>query len=241
MLYAFPMSLTPYGWRVWLPILLVAAVLACVFAWFELWIPFAIIIILTLALLSFFRDPWRRIRTDLSSEIMLSPADGAVSAVLDVDSHEATGGTPAKIIRIFLSVLNVHINRAPCDCEVVSIKRSPGKYLNAQTEESAKVNESNLIVLKFDDGELFGVRQVAGMIARAIVCPLTPGSRLKRGQKFGMIKFGSTTELILPRPHDVTVHVKKGDKVKGGLTQIATLRAMAGDAKPQAAAESRAN
>src|SRR5687768_5789748 len=129
------MSLTPYGVRVWLPILLSAGVLACAFAFFKLWIPFAIVIVIALALLSFFRDPWRRIRTDLAPETMLSPADGTVSAVLEVDSHEATGGNPARIVRIFLSVLNVHINRAPCDCEVVSLKHRPGKYLNAQTEE----------------------------------------------------------------------------------------------------------
>jgi phosphatidylserine decarboxylase len=147
-----------------------------------------------------------------------------VSAVFDVDSHEATAGNPAKIIRIFLSVLNVHINRAPFDGEIVSLKHSPGKYLNAQTEESAKVNESNLIIMRINTGETIGIRQVAGMIARAIVCPLKPGDHLKRGQKFGMIKFGSTTELILPRPQDVTVHVKKGDKVRGGITVIATLK-----------------
>jgi phosphatidylserine decarboxylase len=71
--------------------------------------------------------------------------------------------------------------------------------------------------------ERIGLRQVSGMLARTIVCPLRPGDRLQRGQKFGMIKFGSTTELILPRPDHVIVHVKKGDKVRGGLTLLATL------------------
>jgi phosphatidylserine decarboxylase len=158
---------------------------------------------------------------------MLSPADGVVRAVLDVESHEAVGGAPAKVIRIFLSVLNVHVNRAPCDCEVVSLHPRPGQYLNAQTEESASVNESNLIVLKTAAGgvgdERIGLRQVSGMLARTIVCPIKPGARLARGEKFGMIKFGSTTELILPRPTHVTVHVKKGDTVRGGLTLLATL------------------
>jgi phosphatidylserine decarboxylase len=185
------------------------------------------VVVLGLALLSFFRDPIRRIKSDLEPGAMLSPADGVVSAVLDVDSHQATSGRPAKIIRIFLSVLNVHINRSPYDGEVVSITRTAGKYLNAQTEESANVNESNLIIMRIKlngRAETIGVRQVSGMLARTIVCPLTAGYRLSRGQKFGMIKFGSTTELILPRPQDVTVHVKKGDKVKGGVTVIATLR-----------------
>jgi phosphatidylserine decarboxylase len=217
------MLLTPYGIWVWLPITLIALAAACAFAYFDLWWATAIVGAIWLALMSFFRDPPRRVRADLPPDQMLSPADGAVSAVFDVDSHEAVGG-PAKIIRIFLSVLNVHINRSPCDAVVVSIKRTPGKYLNAQTEESANVNESNLIILRLDTGETIGVRQVSGMIARTIVCPLKPGDRLKRGQKFGMIKFGSTTELILPRPQDVEAHVEKGDQVRGGLTVIATLR-----------------
>jgi phosphatidylserine decarboxylase len=143
-----------------------------------------------------------------------------------VDHHEALGGAPAKVIRIFLSVLNVHVNRAPCDAQVVSITPRPGKYLNAQSEESALVNESNLIVLRTSIAgvdELVGVRQVSGMIARTIVCGIRPGDRVSRGEKFGMIKFGSTTELILPRPNDVTVHVRKGDKVRAGVMTLATL------------------
>jgi phosphatidylserine decarboxylase len=219
------MPLTMYGFRVWFTITLFAAVLAVICVWQSWWAPLGVVIVLWLALLSFFRDPIRRVRTDLEDGIMLSPADGVVSAVFDVESHEAVaGGGPAKIIRIFLSVLNVHVNRSPHDGEVVGLKHTPGKFLNAQTEESALVNESNLITLRMENGEIFGVRQVSGMLARAIVCPLKPGNRLKRGQKFGMIKFGSTTELILPRPDDVAVHVKKGDRVKGGVTVIATLK-----------------
>ena len=222
------MPLTRYGVGVWLPILIATALLAALFSWLGWWIVATVVLVIGLALLSFFRDPIRRIAADLPPGSMLSPADGTVSAVLDVDSHEAVSGGSAKIIRIFLSVLNVHVNRTPFDGEVVSLKPTPGKYLNAQTEESAIVNESNLIVMRIawpgDGTELIGIRQVAGMIARTIVCPLKPGDTLKRGEKFGMIKFGSTTELILPRPRDVAVHVKKGDKVKAGVTVIATLK-----------------
>lgn len=220
------MPLTRYGRDVWLPIIVVALILADGFALLHWWIAVAVIAILTFALLSFFRDPIRRIPANLAQGDMLSPADGVVSAVFDVEHHEATAG-PAKVIRIFLSVLNVHVNRAPCDCQVISLHPRPGKYLNAQTDESADVNESNLIVLKTSVGgvkdERIGVRQVSGMLARTIVCPLKPGETLARGQKFGMIKFGSTTELILPRPQNVIAHVKKGDKVRGGLTLFATL------------------
>jgi phosphatidylserine decarboxylase len=220
--------LTRYGRDVWLPILVVAAILCIACAMMQWWIPLGAIVVLTLALLSFFRDPPRSLPADLKPGDMLCPADGVVSAVLDVDQHEALNGAPAKVIRIFLSVLNVHVNRSPCDGEVVSITPRPGKYLNAQTEESALVNESNLIVLRTtaggaENGELIGVRQVSGMLARTIVCPLKPGDRLQRGQKFGMIKFGSTTELILPRPLNVTVHVKKGDNARAGVMVLATM------------------
>jgi phosphatidylserine decarboxylase len=219
------MLLTSYGIRVWLPITLVALAIAAALAWLGLWWLVIVVGLLWLALMSFFRDPWRRVPSGLAPGVMLSPADGTVTAVFDVDHHEAIAGQgAAKVIRIFLSVLNVHINRSPCDGEVVALKRFEGKFLNAQTEESAAVNEANLITLRLEGGETIGVRQVAGMIARAIVCPLRPGDRLRRGQKFGMIKFGSTTELILPRPHDVEVHVAKGDRVRGGLTLMATLR-----------------
>jgi phosphatidylserine decarboxylase len=221
------MPLTRYGRDVWLPIIIIALILSGGFALMHWWIAVAVIAVLTLALLSFFRDPIRRVPTDLAPGDMLAPADGVVSAVFDVEHHEAVGGGPAKVIRIFLSVLNVHVNRSPCDATVVSLHPRPGQYLNAQTDESADVNESNLIVLTTSVGgvrdERFGVRQVSGMLARTIVCPITPGENLTRGQKFGMIKFGSTTELILPRPGDVIAHVKKGDTVRGGLTLFATL------------------
>jgi len=217
------MPLTRFGTSVWLPILLGTLLLAGLFVWLKWWIPLGLVIVLGLALLSFFRDPIRRIPANLQPGDMLSPADGVVTAVLELPHHEATGG-PASLVRIFLSVLNVHVNRSPCDAEVIGLKYVPGQFLNAQREDSAAVNESNLITMRMTNGESMGVRQVSGMIARAIVCPIRVGDRLTRGQKFGMIKFGSTTELILPRPKDVTVHVKKGDRVRGGLTVLATLR-----------------
>jgi phosphatidylserine decarboxylase len=221
------MLLTPYGLREWLIITVVCALVALALVLFQWYWALIVPAVLWLALASFFRDPIRFVPKDLDPGVMLSPADGVISAVERVDHHDATE-CEAVVIRIFLSVLNVHINRAPCDCEVVATKFTPGQFLNAQTEESARVNESKLITLSREraDGlpERFGVRQVSGMIARTIVSPLKPGDRLKRGQKFGMIKFGSTTELILPRPEQVNVLVKKGDKVKGGLTRLATVR-----------------
>ena len=186
------------------------------------WVVLGILVLLWLALVSFFRDPWRKIPSGLPKGTMLSPADGVVSAIEYADDHEATG-SPSVIIRIFLSVLNVHINRAPCDCRLKSSIYREGKFLDARTEQSAKINESNLLIL--DTGaDTIGVRQVSGKLARHIVCQLEVGDELRQGERFGMIKYGSTTELILPRPDEVTVQVSKGDKVRAGITQIATLQ-----------------
>lgn len=222
------MLLTPHGIREWGIATIVAVALSLLFLLPD-WYPFpGWILVIPVAIgwfcvLCFFRDPIRRIPTDLKEGDMLSPADGTISAIETVDSHEATGNAPAIVIRIFLSVLNVHVNRNPCDATVLGTKHRPGRYLNAQTAESARVNESNVIFLENSAGEAFGLRQVSGMIARRIVCPLEAGDRLVQGHRFGMIKFGSTTELILPRPEDVTVHVEVGDSVRGVRTVLARL------------------
>lgn len=187
----------------------------------EWWIVFGILVVLWLVMVSFFRDPWRKIPRGLPNGTMLSPADGLVSAIEYVDSHEATG-SQSVIIRIFLSVLNVHINRAPCDCKLRSSMYREGKFLDARTEESARVNESNLLILE-TSADTIGVRQVSGKLARHIVCSLEPGDELHQGQRFGMIKYGSTTELILPKPEAVTVLVSTGDKVRAGITPLAVL------------------
>ena len=222
------MPLTKYGIREWgiatiVALLLVPLFLAGDWLPFPGWILAGPVALGWFVIVAFFRDPIRRIPKNLAPGSMLSPADGVVSAIEYVDSHEATDGNAAVILRIFLSVLNVHINRAPCDATVTGTIYRKGMFLNAQTPESARVNESNVVLLEFPSGEFFGMRQVSGMIARCIVCPLVKGDRLIQGRKWGMIKFGSTTELILPRPEDVQVGVEVGDKVKGGKTIIAVL------------------
>ena len=237
------MPLTPYGLREWLTITVIAAVIGGAAALLGWWWALVVVVVVWLALLSFFRDPIRRLPRDLAPGDMLSPADGVVSAIERVENHDATGG-PAVVVRIFLSVLNVHVNRAPCDGVVGEITYTPGKFLNAQTAESARVNENNLFTMHIGGHvgghiggngapeERIGVRQISGMIARRIVCPLAPGDRLERGGKFGMIKFGSTAELILPRPDDVQVHVAVGQRVRGGLTVLATLGVPAANGDP---------
>ncbi|MCZ6834873.1 MAG: phosphatidylserine decarboxylase [Planctomycetota bacterium] len=219
------MTLSRYGLKEWVLVTIICVGLGGLFAWLAWWWAIGVVVLIWIAGAGFFRDPIRRVPVDLPEGTMLSPADGTISKVFKVDHHEATDG-PAQVVRIFLSVLDVHINRSPFDGEVVSVKHTPGKYHDARTELSAKENESNLITFTIKGDELIGVRQVSGAIARRIVCPLQAGDTLKRGEKFGMIKFGSTTELILPRPEDVEVLVAEGDKVKGGVTVLARLRPM---------------
>ena len=215
------MTLTKYGRKQWLIITVVLVIPLWFFIAFGWWIGVVAVVALWLALVSFFRNPWRRIPSGLEVGTMLSPADGTITAIERVDHHEAVGGE-ALIIRVFLSVLNVHINRVPCDCTLKEMVYKPGKFLDARTEESARVNESNLLILD-NDGEPIGVRQVSGKIARHIICPIQIGDIFTQGQQFGMIKYGSTTELILPRPGDVQVIVNIGDKVKAGLTTFCVL------------------
>ncbi|MCH2147934.1 MAG: phosphatidylserine decarboxylase [Phycisphaerales bacterium] len=224
------MPLTRYGIREWGIATIVAIPLVLLFIipdWYPFpgWILSIPVIFGWCVIAAFFRDPIRPLPRDMAAGTMLSPADGVISAIEHVDAHEATNGQPAIILRIFLSVLNVHVNRAPCDCTVLGTIYRKGKFLNAQTAESAQVNESNVILLEFPDGEAFGMRQVSGMIARCIVCPLQKGDTLTQGCRWGMIKFGSTTELILPRPDDVEVHVQVGDRVTGARTTLARLKA----------------
>ncbi len=216
--------LSGYGKREWITILAIAAMLTvtCVtVGWAWAAIPIAVI---TVSLLSFFRDPARRVPTQRG--VIVSPADGRVSSVHEVEYHEPFDG-PATCIRIFLSVLNVHVNRAPCHGVVEWTRHSPGKHLNALNPESAEVNESVLMLLVHPVRRypVATVRQVAGLLARTIVCPVEKGQVLQRGQRYGMIKFGSTTELYLPGYCQPDVVTRQGQKVKAGETILATVAA----------------
>lgn len=212
-----PLTLSRYGLREWLTAsIAAAALLTAIYLWGAWWMALPVGLI-WFAFAAFFRDPLGRQPQSPHARDLVSPADGRISAIEHVDSHEAIGG-PAIIVRIFLSVLNVHINRMPCQCQVVHVEHRPGRYLDARTTESAKVNEANLLSLRTDWGEPLGVKQISGAIARRIVCQAQPGERFHRGQRFGMIKFGSTTELIVPSRADMKVAVKVGDAVVGGVT-----------------------
>ena len=169
-------------------------------------------------LVSFFRDPPRRI-PDVPWAVV-APADGKVIEVTLLDNYEFIGG-PAVRIGIFLSIFNVHINRAPLAGRVVDTHYRPGEFLNAMRPESAERNEFMWIGFERTEGPplRFAVRQISGMLARRIVCVLQPGQTVTRGEKFGMIKLGSRTELILPA--DAEVIVQPGDVVRAGTDIVA--------------------
>lgn len=178
------------------------------------WIGVAVFGLFTVWVLSFFRDPNRVVPT--GDKLLVSPADGKVTDITEVDDPEYVG-EKCIMIGIFLSVFNVHINRAPAAGKVDYIKYVPGKFLNAMSSESGRQNEANLVGMKLDDGgDRVLVKQIAGLIARTIVCRCNEGDALARGERFGMIKFGSRTELYVPvrRIDEVTVTV--GQSIKAG-------------------------
>jgi phosphatidylserine decarboxylase len=169
--------------------------------------------------LSFFRDPERLCPSDRN--ILLAPADGTVTNIDEVEEDNFIGGKAVRI-GIFLSIFSTHINRAPCNVKVEKITHKKGKYKNAMNPHSGRVNESNDLALVRTDAprDKLIVRQVSGSIARRIVCATGAGRELAGGERFGMIKFGSRTELYLPVRKEARCLVEIGDKVKAGLTAL---------------------
>jgi len=216
------MRLTRHGLVVWLPVSIAVLIGGWYAAAAQSWPLLTAAFGTWLLVAAFFRDPSRRTPPDLSPGDMLSPADGTVTAVEEVNHHEVAGG-PALVLRIFLSVLDVHVNRSPSDVTVLDRLHVPGRFLDARSVDAASCNESTLLVLETSCGTRIGVRQIAGKIARRIVCPVKEGDRLARGQQYGMIRFGSGMELILPRPETLSIHVQVGEKVHAGLTILATM------------------
>ena len=191
-------------------------------AWLPLWGVVAMEGVFALVLgwvLMFFRDPHRESPRDDS--LLLAPADGTITDVEMVEDAEFIGG-PALRVGIFLSIFNTHINRAPCDARIERITYRPGKYVNAMSPRAGKVNESNNVemVRTSHPQDRLLVRQISGAIARRIVCAAREGQQLAGGEQFGMIKFGSRTELYLSASEKIECMVRIGDKVKAGVTPL---------------------
>ena len=223
------MRLTAYGTGTVLACLglAVAAAAACYGAgWWAEW-PFLawlglIPAILFLWVLWFFRDPDRTVPD--GAGLLVSPADGTVTHIDKVEEPDFIQG-PAWRCSIFLSVFDVHLNRAPAGGTVSYLRHKAGRFVDARREDSAHLNEFQDLGLLADDpafGERILVRQTAGKIARRIVCPAKEGDRLARGERYGMIRFGSRTTVFLTASVNPAWRVKAGDKVKAGETILAT-------------------
>ena len=223
------MTLTRYGFREWGSALLITAVVlvGCYFLGRYVHPGWgcgvgAVAIGVFVAFAAFFRNPKRTIPED--PELLVAPADGVVRDIGEVDDFNVPPFEGRALrIGIFLSVLNVHVNRAPAEFNVTGKFYREGEYLDARHPECDKRNEAMTISGTANaGGKIFpmAVRQISGKIARRIVCPVDPGRKLRRGEVYGMIKFGSRTELYLP-VGEFDVKVKVGDKVRGGETVMA--------------------
>jgi phosphatidylserine decarboxylase len=184
-------------------------------------------VLLALFFLWFFRDPPRRVPTD--PNVVVSPADGKVT---EADWIETPQGSRLRL-SIFLNVFDVHVNRTPISGTVTQVNYKQGMFLNAMRADSNVLNEQNVMVIE-DGAYSVQVKQIAGLLARRIVCWVKPGDVLQKGERFGLIKFGSRVDVLLPP--DANLRVKKGDRVRGGASILATMPVApaAGSAQPSA-------
>ncbi len=200
------------GW----PFLAISLILAiAVTAWCVTWsIPLWIIFIFVL---QFFRDPGREIPQEAGA--VLSPCDGRVIKV--ERAQDPYGQRDAILVSVFMNVFNVHSNRSPADGKVEKIQYFPGKFVNADLDKASTENERNAVVLKTADGQTVTFVQVAGLIARRILCYIKVDDALTKGQRYGFIRFGSRVDVYLPVT--ATVKVAIGDKVSATTTILAKL------------------
>jgi phosphatidylserine decarboxylase len=176
-------------------------------------------LIVGLAVLLFFRDPRRRYEGGVG--IVLAAADGLITRIDTIEDPEIGPGRYHRIVT-FLSVFDVHVQKVPAAGEVIASRYAVGKKVAAFREDAGDVNEKHLTVIRRPNGDTIGVRQIAGLLARRVVCYLKEGDQVHRGQAMGLIKFSSRVDLLVPESY--TVQVKKGDRVKNGETPMALLQ-----------------
>ena len=173
-------------------------------------------LLLGLAMLLFFRDPRRGF--DGPPEIVLAAADGVVTGV-DVIEDPAIGNARLRRVITFLSAFDVHVQRVPVDGRVVFAALTPGRKVAAFRADAGEVNENFLTLIRRPDGDLIGIRQIAGLMARRVVCYLKRDQTVRRGKHLGLIKFGSRVDLLVPMSYEVLV--EKGDRMRNGETPVA--------------------
>jgi phosphatidylserine decarboxylase len=177
-----------------------------------------VLLILTLFVVWFFRNPQRQ--TPQKAGLVISPADGKVIRIEEATNEESPGNTYRKI-SIFMNVFNVHVNRIPCSGKVRFIRYREGQFLSADLDKASKLNERNTVMIDTADGRQILTVQIAGLIARRIVCWIREDMEVQRGERFGLIRFGSRVEVFLPPA--AVILIKVGDKVRAGETPIGEL------------------
>jgi phosphatidylserine decarboxylase len=209
---AFPVASAGY------PFIFAAAFTTAVFALLKLTILALIGLIATFSICYFFRDP-DRVIPDRDGAVV-SPADGKVIWAGSEANNRFLEGACVKV-SIFMSVFNVHVNRIPHEGQIKRINYFPGKFFSANLDKASKHNEHNAILLETDLGAKICFVQIAGLIARRIICRLQEGDRVVRGQRFGMICFGSRLDVYLPP--DTRLNVRIGDRVRAGYSILGEL------------------
>lgn len=198
-----------------LPYILIPVVLAIGLLAFKLW-PIALILIALAGFMAFFfRDPRRTAPTEAG--VIVAPADGRITRICALAEGDENSPT---VISIFLSPLDVHINRAPIAGTITSVTYTQGRFLMATKEEASLVNEQNALTIRSEELTVV-CKQIAGILARRIVCWKSAGDSLALGERFGLIKFSSRTDLILPP--QVKIEAREGMRVKGGATILGRL------------------
>ena len=206
---AFPVARAGY------PLIFSAAFVTLIFALLGMTILTLLGLVITFCFCGFFRDPDRVIPNQPGG--IVSPADGKVIVAGNVDQTSFYEGN-CKKISIFMSVFNVHVNRIPFDGSVKEVRHCSGKFFAANLDKASLQNEHNAVFLETQDGHRLCVVQVAGLIARRIICKVQPGDEMVRGQRYGLICFGSRLDVYLPE--DVEIKVAVGDKITAGASII---------------------
>jgi phosphatidylserine decarboxylase len=212
---AFPVAKAGY------PLILAAAFVTLIFALLGMTVLALLGVVIAFCFCGFFRDPDRVIPNQSGG--IVSPADGKVIVVDTIDSTPFFNGR-CKKISIFMSVFNVHVNRIPFDGAVKKVRHHPGKFFAANRDKASSQNEHNAVFIETPDGKPICVVQVAGLIARRIICQIQPGMDVARGQRYGLICFGSRLDVYLPDDADIKVTV--GEKVKAGTSLIGQFAAV---------------
>ncbi len=200
------------------PFIILSLILTILAFFFDiLWLAI-ILAAITVFIICFFRNPERPFIDE--DKLIISPADGKVIRIEDVDVQGTITGQFKKI-SIFMNVFNVHVNRTPYKGTIEKICYHKGKFLSANLDKASAENERNELMIRTQDGRAIWVVQIAGLIARRIVCWTQEGAKMDKGERFGLIRFGSRVEIFLPT--DSRIDVKLGDKVRAGQTHLGYL------------------